>query len=116
MRAYRRIAIITAALAPVNFLLFGVKLYIGLASNSVAIYSDGVNNLLDALSLTVTAAALFLSLGKTTSLLSAVERASIVTEDKLGGSGRSHVKLDFEGGEITMSSVSAGGSGLCFQP
>ena len=42
--------------------------------------------------------------------LSAVERASIVTEDKLGGSGRSHVKLDFEGGEITMSSVSAGGS------
>ena len=43
-------------------------------------------------------------------LLSAVERASIVTEDKLGGSGRSHVKLDFEGGEITMSSVSAGGS------
>lgn len=74
MRAYRRIAIITAALAPVNFLLFGVKLYIGLASNSVAIYSDGVNNLLDALSLTVTAAALFLSLGKTTSLLSAVER------------------------------------------
>lgn len=42
--------------------------------------------------------------------LSAVERASIVTEDKLGGSGRSHVKLDFDGGEITMSSVSAGGS------
>lgn len=42
--------------------------------------------------------------------LSAVERASIVTEDKLGGSGRSHVKLDFGDGEITMSSVSASGS------
>jgi DNA polymerase-3 subunit beta len=43
-------------------------------------------------------------------LLDAVQRASIVTEDKLGGSGRSHVKLDFDGREITMSSVSAGGS------
>ena len=49
----------------------------------------------------------FLSRGE---LLSAVERASIVTEDKLGGSGRSHVKLDFGEREITMSSVSAGGS------
>lgn len=43
-------------------------------------------------------------------LLSAVERASIVTEDKLGGSGRSYVKLEFAGHAITMSSVSSGGS------
>jgi len=43
-------------------------------------------------------------------LLGAIERASIVTEDKLGGSGRAHVKLDFENGSITMSSVSSGGS------
>lgn len=45
-----------------------------------------------------------------TELLGAVERASIVTEDKLGGSGRSYVKLDFSSNAITMSSVSSGGS------
>ncbi len=43
-------------------------------------------------------------------LLGAVERASIVTEDKLGGSGRSNVKLDFENGKVILSSVSSGGS------
>ncbi len=43
-------------------------------------------------------------------LLGAVERASIVTEDKLGGSGRSYVKLEFAGNFVTMSSVSSGGS------
>ena len=43
-------------------------------------------------------------------LLAALERASIVTEDKLGGNGRSYVKLDFKGKEVSMSSVSAGGS------
>ena len=45
-------------------------------------------------------------------MLGAVERASIVTEDKLGGSGRAHVKLDIDPGtqQITLSSVSAGGS------
>lgn len=43
-------------------------------------------------------------------LLGAAERASIVTEDKLGGSGRAHVKLDFADGAISMSSVSSGGS------
>ena len=43
-------------------------------------------------------------------LLSAVERASIISEDKLGGSGRVHVKLVIEGDGIAMSSVSAGGS------
>lgn len=31
----------------VNFLLFAVKLYVGLSSNSISIYSDGINNLLD---------------------------------------------------------------------
>lgn len=42
--------------------------------------------------------------------LGACERASIVCEDKLGGSGRSHVKLDIADGMITMSSVTSGGS------
>jgi cation diffusion facilitator family transporter len=42
----------------VNFLLFGVKLYIGLASNSISIFSDSVNNLFDALSLLLTFAVL----------------------------------------------------------
>ncbi len=40
----------------------------------------------------------------------AIERASIVTEDKLGGSGRVHVKLEFANNSVTMSSVSKGGS------
>lgn len=31
----------------VNFLLFAVKLYVGLSSNSISIYSDGINNLFD---------------------------------------------------------------------
>ena len=43
-------------------------------------------------------------------ILGAVERASIVTEDKLGGSGRAHVKLEFMDSSVTMSSVSSGGS------
>lgn len=43
-------------------------------------------------------------------LLGAIERASIVTEDKLGGSGRAHVKLEFMNNAVTMSSVSSGGS------
>lgn len=43
-------------------------------------------------------------------LLGAVERAAIVSEEKLGGSGRVHVKLDFSGNAISMSSISSGGS------
>ena len=43
-------------------------------------------------------------------LLGAIERASLVTEDKLGNAGRTHVKLVFENDAVTMSSVSAGGS------
>ena len=44
-------------------------------------------------------------------LLASVERAAIVTEDKLGGAGRApHVKLDFSDKAIEMSSVSSGGS------
>ena len=38
----------------INLVLFGVKLYIGLATNSIAIYSDAVNNLLDSLSVLLT--------------------------------------------------------------
>lgn len=43
-------------------------------------------------------------------LLSAVESVSVVTEDKLGGSGRTHIKLDITGDGIALSSVSSGGS------
>ena len=38
----------------VNLLLFGVKLYIGLASNAISIFSDAVNNLFDSLSVLLT--------------------------------------------------------------
>ena len=34
----------------VNLILFAIKLYIGLSSNSISIYSDGINNLTDSLS------------------------------------------------------------------
>lgn len=34
----------------VNFILFAVKLYVGLSSNSISIYSDGINNLFDGIS------------------------------------------------------------------
>ncbi len=33
----------------INFLLFAVKLYVGLSSNCISIYSDSVNNLFDSL-------------------------------------------------------------------
>ena len=33
-----------------NFILFSVKLYIGLSANSISIYSDGINNLFDGIS------------------------------------------------------------------
>ena len=41
---------IIAAGMGLNLLLFGVKLYVGLAANSICIWSDAVNNLADALS------------------------------------------------------------------
>ena len=34
----------------VNLILFAVKLYVGLSTNSISIYSDGINNLFDSLS------------------------------------------------------------------
>ncbi|MBR3999189.1 MAG: DNA polymerase III subunit beta [Clostridia bacterium] len=43
-------------------------------------------------------------------LLEAVESVSVVTEDRLGGSGRTYIKLDFTGDGIALSSVSSGGS------
>ncbi len=43
-------------------------------------------------------------------LRSAVERAIIVAEDKLGGSGRSPIKLDIADNAVTLSSVSSGAS------
>ena len=51
----------------VNFVLFGVKLYIGLSVNSICIWSDAINNLADALSCLVSLgfSAWSLRLGKT---------------------------------------------------
>lgn len=44
-------------------------------------------------------------------LMQAVERASIVTEDKLGGSNsKTYIKLEFEDATLKISSSSAGGS------
>lgn len=43
-------------------------------------------------------------------LRESLERATLVTEDKLGGNTRAHVKLEFEGNTLKISSVSAGGS------
>ncbi len=43
----------------VNFLLFAAKLYVGLSSNSISIYSDGINNLFDSLSGLLSAVCLF---------------------------------------------------------
>lgn len=43
-------------------------------------------------------------------LRGAVERATIVAGDKLGGSGRAPIKLDIGSDGVTLSSVSAGGS------
>lgn len=43
-------------------------------------------------------------------LRGALERATLVTEDKLGGNTKAHIKLEFEGNLLKMSSVSAGGS------
>ncbi len=45
-----------------NLLLFGVKLYVGLAANSICIWSDAMNNLADALSCLVSAGFLVLVL------------------------------------------------------
>lgn len=41
---------IFAVVLAVNLLLFVVKLYVGLSSNSISIYSDGINNFFDGLS------------------------------------------------------------------
>jgi len=51
----------------VNFLLFGVKLYVGLSVNSICIWSDAINNLADALSCLVSLgfSAWSMRLGKT---------------------------------------------------
>ena len=43
-------------------------------------------------------------------LRSALERALLVTEDKLGGNYKPFIKLSFEGNLLKMSSVSSGGS------
>ena len=45
-----------------------------------------------------------------TVLLSALERAALITEERITGSVRSHVKLEFENGILKISAVSAAGS------
>lgn len=58
MENTRPVTRVCAAVFTVNFLLFGVKLYIGLASNAISIFSDAINNLFDALSVLLTFAVL----------------------------------------------------------
>ncbi|MCR4906556.1 MAG: DNA polymerase III subunit beta, partial [Clostridiales bacterium] len=43
-------------------------------------------------------------------LRDALERATLVTEDKLGGNTKAFVKLEFEGNSLRLCAVSAGGS------
>lgn len=43
-------------------------------------------------------------------LLSALERAALITEERVAGSVRSHVKLQFEGGLLKVTASSAAGS------
>ena len=43
-------------------------------------------------------------------LISALERAALITEERIAGSVRSHVKLDVAGGEMKISAVSSAGS------
>ncbi len=45
----RRTTNLTLAVFCVNILLFALKLYVGLSSNSISIYSDGINNFFDSL-------------------------------------------------------------------
>ena len=60
MENTRPVTRVCAAVFAVNFLLFGVKLYIGLASNAISIFSDAINNLFDALSVLLTFAVLLI--------------------------------------------------------
>ena len=46
----------------------------------------------------------------TASLRGAIERASLITENKLGSNARTFVKMEFDGAEVRISSVSDGGS------
>ena len=43
-------------------------------------------------------------------LLSSLERATLITEEKIAGSVRAHVKLDFYGDNLRISAISAAGS------
>ena len=45
-----------------------------------------------------------------TALISALDRAALVTEERIAGSVRSHVKLEFVGGLLKISSSSSAGS------
>ncbi len=45
----KKTAYISFSVFAVNLMLFALKLYVGLSSNSISIYSDGVNNLFDSI-------------------------------------------------------------------
>ncbi len=59
-----------------NFILFAVKLYIGLRTNSISIYSDAVNNMFDSLSGAVTFAFLYYLLKKSSEGMSGMLKKS----------------------------------------
>ncbi len=75
----QKIWMIAAAVAALNAALFSVKLYIGLASNSVAVFSDAVNNLFDCLGATLTAVSLLLIKRDLPSRGSAVRTEQLLT-------------------------------------
>lgn len=58
-KSYIPVFIVTAL---INFVLFFVKLYVGLGANSISIYSDGINNFFDSLSCIAAAVCFFLVL------------------------------------------------------
>ena len=65
MKKRNSLLVVCAIAFSVNLLLFFIKLYIGLRSNSISIYSDAVNNLFDSLSGLVTLIFMFLIIRKT---------------------------------------------------
>lgn len=46
----KQITVLCGVSFSANLILFGIKLYVGLASNSISIYSDGINNFFDSIS------------------------------------------------------------------
>ncbi len=75
-----------------NFILFLLKLYVGLASNSISIYSDGINNLFDSLSGLLSVACFYFALKHSRGFVKASfskteQLLSLVLSAFVGGAG-----------------------------